>query len=118
TASTNISSGTLQIGSGGTTGAFVGDITNNSALAFNRSDAASYAGNITGTGSLTQRGTGTLTLSGSNAYAGGTILSAGTLALGSTGAIGSSGTISFGGGSLQFSANNNTDYSARFDPTA
>lgn len=76
---TTISAGTLQIGNGGTSGSIMGNITNNSALAFNRSDALTYAGAISGTGSLTKSGAGTLTLSGANTYTGGTTISAGTL---------------------------------------
>jgi autotransporter-associated beta strand protein len=45
-------------------------------------------------------------------------VNAGTLGLGSANAIGSTGTISFGGGYLQFSASNTTDYSARFSNAA
>ena len=67
---------------------------------------------------LEKVGTGKLTLSGANTYSGGTTLTAGTLALGSANAIGSSGTISFGGGTLQSSASNTTDYSARFSNAA
>jgi fibronectin-binding autotransporter adhesin len=66
------------------------------------------------TGSLTKSGSGTWTLSGANTYAGGTNINGGTLALGSSGALGPSGTISFGGGTLQYSASNTTDYSGRF----
>ncbi len=115
---TTISAGTLSIGNGGTSGSIVGGIVNNSALNFNRSNALTYTGNISGTGSITKQGAGTLTLSGANSYSGGTNLNAGTLALGSSGAIGNSGTISFGGGTLQFSASNTTDYSARFSNAA
>jgi autotransporter-associated beta strand protein len=67
---------------------------------------------------LEKVGSGKLTLSGSNTYSGGTTLTAGTLALGSANAIGASGTISFGGGTLQSSAGNTTDYSARFSNAA
>jgi len=38
---------------------------------FNRSDAVSYDGVVSGTGTLTQAGTGTLTLTGANTYSGG-----------------------------------------------
>ncbi|MDA7916682.1 autotransporter-associated beta strand repeat-containing protein, partial [bacterium] len=81
TGGTTISSGTLQIGEAGTTGSVVGNITNNSALIFDRSDAISYGDIISGTGSVTQNGSDTLTLSAANAYTGGTTVNSGTLSL-------------------------------------
>jgi autotransporter-associated beta strand protein len=72
----------------------------------------------TTSGALTKAGSGTWTLSGANTYTGGTNINGGILALGSSGAIGSSGTISFGGGTLQYSASNTTDYSNRFSTAA
>ena len=49
---TTISAGTLQLGNGGTTGSIIGDVpTNSGVLAFNRSDANTFAGAISGTGS-------------------------------------------------------------------
>lgn len=72
------------------------------------------SGVIDGSGALSKTGSGTLTLTGANTYSGGTNINAGTLNVGSSGAIGSSGTISFGGGTLQYSASNTTDYSSRF----
>jgi autotransporter-associated beta strand protein len=88
TGTTTIGSGTLAIGDGGTSGAIVGDIDNNSALQFNRSDSLTYGGNISGAGSLTQAGSGTLTLTGDNSYSGGTTISSGTLQLGDGGSSG------------------------------
>jgi autotransporter-associated beta strand protein len=79
---TTISAGTLQIGSGGTTGSIAGNITNNSSLAFNRSDNLTYSGDISGNGSLIKLGTETLTLTGSNTFSGNTTISAGTLQIG------------------------------------
>ncbi len=72
----------------------------------------------TGSGTLTKTGSGTWTLTGANTYTGGTNINTGTLSLGSSGALGTSGTISFGGGTLQYSASNTTDYSSRFSTAA
>jgi autotransporter-associated beta strand protein len=79
TGGTTIGAGTLQIGNGGATGSITGDVLDNSTLAFDRSDDLSFAGAITGTGSLAQNGSGTLTLTGDNTYTGGTTITAGTL---------------------------------------
>jgi fibronectin-binding autotransporter adhesin len=79
TGATSIASGTLQLGNGGTTGSVVGDIANNATLVFDRSDASTYAGLVTGTGSLEQQGSGTIVLTGNNAYAGPTAVRAGSL---------------------------------------
>ena len=90
TGATTISAGTLQIGNGGATGSLAGlSIVDNSALIFNRSNALTYAGVVSGTGTLTQLGAGTTTLTGANTYTGGTTISAGTLQLGNGGVTGS-----------------------------
>ena len=71
---------TLQLGNGGTSGSIVGFVSNLGTLAFDRSDAVTFAGviaNITGT--VEQIGSGSLTLSGMNIYFGPTNVSAGTL---------------------------------------
>lgn len=82
TRTTTISAGTLSIGDGGTTGSVAGSITNNAALIFNRSNALTYSGVISGSGTLTKEGTGTLTLSGANTYTGATTLNAGSVIIG------------------------------------
>ena len=113
---TTIVSGTLRIGDGGTSGALAGDVANDGSLVFERADTPTYSGAISGTGSLTMLGTGTLTLDGNSVYSGATQLAAGTLALGSAGALGSGGPIAFGGGTLQYTAANQEDYSGRISP--
>ena len=97
---TAINGGTLQIGSGGATGSIGGNVADNGVLAFNRSDTVSFAGVISGSGSLEQVGTGTLTLGGANTYTGGTVVSAGTLRIGSGGALASAGALAVNGGTF------------------
>jgi outer membrane autotransporter protein len=91
TGGTTISTGTLQIGNGGTTGSIVGNITDNGALVFDRSDNVTVSGNIAGTGSLTQGGGGNsfLFLTGNDSYTGGTTIANGALVLGANGTTGS-----------------------------
>ena len=72
-----------------------------------------YGGNITLAVGLTKLGANTLTLTGSNTYSGVTAIDGGTLSLGSAAALGG-GNITFGGGALQFTSSNTTDYSAQF----
>jgi autotransporter-associated beta strand protein len=91
TGGTTISSGTLQIGSGGTTGFIAGNVFNNATLAFNRSNALSFSGTISGTGGLSKQAAGLLTFAGANSYSGLTTISAGTLALSGVGSIGTGG---------------------------
>ena len=62
--------GTLQIGNGGTTGSITGNVVDNGTLAFDRSDAVTFGGVISGTGNVVQRGTGTLTVTAANTYTG------------------------------------------------
>jgi len=82
--STTISSGTLQIGNGGTIGSLSGSISDSGTLAYDRTDAITVSNSVSGSGGLTQAGSGTLTLSGNNfTYTGATLVSAGTLALSS-----------------------------------
>ncbi|WP_342712757.1 autotransporter outer membrane beta-barrel domain-containing protein [Bradyrhizobium sp. B124] len=76
---TTISAGTLQLGNGGSSGSITGDVTNNGMLAFDRSDAYTFAGRISGSGAVNQIGSGTTVLTGNNSYTGGTTISAGTL---------------------------------------
>jgi autotransporter-associated beta strand protein len=117
--------GSLQTGTLGTGTATV-DL-NGTAVALTDSQTASttYAGAITGRGSLTKAGAGSLTLSGANTYTGTTTLTSGTLILGTTenpgisGPLGKSpannpGSIVLNGGWLEYSGAINTDYSGRF----
>ena len=61
---TTINAGTLQLGAGGTSGSIVGDVVDNGTFAINRSNAFTFGGVISGTGSFAQLGTGTTILLG------------------------------------------------------
>lgn len=114
---TALNDGVLQIGANGTAGSIAGNVvtgSNSAVLAFNRSDAYTFGGTISGSGQVRQIGTGTTTLTANNTYTGTTTINAGTLkaeaasgsALGGTSDI----TINTGGTLLSGTANqiNNT----------
>ncbi|HEY4760154.1 MAG TPA: autotransporter-associated beta strand repeat-containing protein, partial [Thermoguttaceae bacterium] len=86
---TTIGIGTLQIGDSGTNGSIVGNVTNNSTLVFNRADDITFAGTISGFGSVEKSGNGILTFTGANTFTKGTIINAGTLQIGEGGTTGS-----------------------------
>lgn len=75
TGGNTIDAGTLQ----GNVNSIVGNVANSGVLAFNQSISGTYAGVVSGTGSVLKLGAGDLTLTGSNSYTGGTTLSAGNL---------------------------------------
>ena len=79
TGGTTIAGGTLSLGNGGASGSILGDVANNGALVFNRSDNIGFAGLVSGTGSVTQAGAGVVTLTANNSYAGVTDVNAGKL---------------------------------------
>ncbi len=102
TGGTIISAGTLQLGNGGSSGSVVGNITNNGALAFNRSDTVIFIAAISGSGTVAQNGSGTVVLSTANAYTGGTMINAGTLDVKNFGLPATSIVINSSPGTLQY----------------
>lgn len=109
TGRTVISSGTLQLGDGGTTGKLSPNsiIVNNGNFTISRSDAvvqgADFSGApITGTGSFTQSGTGTTTLNAANTFSGVTTVNDGILRLTSPLALQNSPLSTSGLGTVQF----------------
>ena len=88
-AGTTVTTGTLSIGNGGTSGSLVGDIANAGAVVFNRVDDSIFAGAISGTGTLAKLGDGTLTLSGANTFTGLATIQSGTLSIGNGSTTGS-----------------------------
>jgi fibronectin-binding autotransporter adhesin len=88
---TTINAGTLQVGTGTTTGTLgSGPVVNNANLVFNRSDNVTLPGGLSGAGTLTQAGTGTLTITGAMSYSGPVNVNNGILQLG-TGDAGGGG---------------------------
>ena len=76
---TTVSAGTLV----GDTTSLPGNIVNNGVVRFNQATTGTYAGVISGTGSVTKTSSGVLTLTGANTYTGLTTVSAGKI-VGST----------------------------------
>ena len=90
---TTISTGTLQVGAGGTSGSLgSGAVTDNGSLIFNRSDNLTVANVINGSGSVTKVNNNVLTLSGNNSYGGGLTVNAGTVRLANVAAAGAAAT--------------------------
>nr|WP_232793413.1 autotransporter domain-containing protein [Caulobacter hibisci] len=86
---TSIQAGTLQIGDGGTSGSIVGDVANSGVLAFDRSDAITFGGLVSGSGAVRILDGG-VTFTANNSYVGGTTIASGAqLKLGAGGTTGS-----------------------------
>ncbi len=91
---TTITTGSLQIGNGSSTGTLgSGNVVNNSSLIFNRNIDTTIGNSISGTGSLSiNANSRTISLTGNNSYGGTTTINSGTLQIGngfSTGTLGS-----------------------------
>ena len=106
TGGTTISAGTLQLGNGTIShdGSVTGNIADSAAVLYDLYGTQTYAGVISGAGSLTMSGSGTLILIAANTYGGGTTVSGGKLQLGDgtsthdgalVGNIGNSGSVVF-----------------------
>ena len=82
-------SGAVIVGNGGSAGALgSGNLTNNTAVTFFQNASSTYAGNMSGTGSVTAFVPGaTLSLTGTNTFTGGLTVANGTVQIGSNPAI-------------------------------
>ncbi|WEJ62439.1 autotransporter family protein [Thiomicrorhabdus lithotrophica] len=94
TGGTTVSGGSLQ----GNTSSLQGNITNNANLIFDQSTSGTYAGVVSGTGSLSKSNTGNLNLTGVNTYTGTTTINDGILSV--NGSIANSNTTVNTGGTL------------------
>jgi fibronectin-binding autotransporter adhesin len=78
TGGTWIKAGTLQFGDSGGAGSVMGDVQNDGRLVFARSDMSTFAGKITGSGSLGVD-SGSVSLTSDNSYTGGTTIASGAM---------------------------------------
>ena len=90
-------------------------ITDNGLVRFAQTDDGTYAGLLSGSGSIEKTSAGTLVLApaaaGGNTYSGGTLITQGTLNIGADNALGAAtGGVTFNGGTLQL--NNSLDLAA------
>jgi autotransporter-associated beta strand protein len=92
----------IEIGNGGTTGSIASSgVSGTGTLGFDRSNAYTYAGNLSGALQVVQTGTGITTLSGTNTNSGAITIIHGTLQAGSVSAFGGAtglSAVSVGGG--------------------
>jgi autotransporter-associated beta strand protein len=95
---TVISGGALQVGDGTSNGWIVGNVSTAGTLAFNRADAVSFDGIVSGTGGLSQLGSSSLTLTAVNSYTGVTNIASGVLVLAGNNTIASSSKVTVTGG--------------------
>ena len=115
TGATTVSGGgTLQLGDGAVNnGSVAGNVAlvNNSAVIFANPSSQTYAGVISGTGSLTKNGEGTLYLSGNHTYSGPTVINTGMVQLNQLSAVSGFGanTVSGTAGGAQTTATVSTN---------
>lgn len=101
TGGTIVNGGNLRIGKNGTTGSLSGDVTVNGdgQLVFQRINAYTFPGTISGSGKVALAGGGVITLSGSNTYSGVTaVFASNSLIAKADGALGGSSNITVGVG--------------------
>ena len=101
TGGTTVNSGAyLTLGDGYSNGSVVGNIVDNGRVLFLNSNAQTYSGMISGTGTVTKSWAGTLTLTGTNTYSGGTTINGGNMVFSSSSALPTTGTILINAGGV------------------
>lgn len=103
TGGVTIGGGVLQIGGGDANGNLpvTGNVTDNGALVFSRSDSVMLPNSISGSGTLAQIGGGVLILSGASSFTGAVTIASGTLQVNNASAFGGANQIAItNGGTL------------------
>ena len=104
----------LSVGAGGTVGSLTSNVLNYGTLTFDRSDASSYAGVVSGSGVLVKSGAGVLTFTGLPTLTGTTTINAGELVVERnvpaawTGSIGGAGVFRIQPASASFTSTTGT----------
>lgn len=94
---TTVSAGILQ----GTTAGLQRNIAiNNATVVFDQASNGTYAGSVSGQGTLIKRGAGTITLTGNNTFNGPLMVNGGALLFGESGNLGGTGTVSLNGSTI------------------
>ncbi|MGB7128073.1 MAG: autotransporter-associated beta strand repeat-containing protein [Candidatus Rhabdochlamydia sp.] len=104
---TNVTAGVLQ----GNTLSLQGNITDDTTVIFDEPSTGTpgtYAGVISGPGTLIKQNIGTTTFTGANTYTGGTTIDDGTLALSGAGSLDSAGFVSINAGTFDISGSTGT----------
>lgn len=96
----------------GDTASLQGNIANSGTLSFTQDTTGTYAGVLSGTGTLSKSGTGTLMLAGANTHTGETRVTAGTLAISTGGSLAASTANLSSGTTLDLSAAGNQSLQA------
>ena len=111
-AGTTVSGGSLV----GDTTSLTGAVTNNSAVTFQQATNGTYAGVMSGSGTLTKTGAGTLTLSQANNFTGGTTITGGMIQFNTAVNFGlGPNTVTINGGGLQWPVGSMADLSPRLN---
>ena len=119
TGGTTISAGSVQVGNGLNPGSIVGDVTNNGGLTFGNSGSTTFAGVISGTGTVNKVVlASTLVLTGANTYTGATTIPGNTtIRIGNGGTTGSIVSDVSNGGALAFNRSDASFYTGTISGT-
>ena len=113
TGGTTITGGILELYNS----TLLGDVVNNATLLFFNDTPITYAGNVSGAGTLNKSWTGTLTLTGTNAYSNINIYSGGTLQVGNMGTTGSIAGSVDNGATLTFARSDDITFASNISGT-